>query len=404
MADAVGGARSAPERLGPDAGDCAVAAAERLRRPVLGGEPPSRDGTASGPEREQAEGGENWRGLLLPLAQAQDALARLEAAAALASEPVRDGLAARLALREAAGWLAHNGAWVSETDLALRAAGLVGAWGIAGHAGRLAHAMPATAAACASGTAGHGAAPGDVPDDRLVGHALQLAHHWRALAEPEAALVGGDGDPEWDGLRCALAGLGRGGPMDDEWRGWLAVIGDDEGLPSLLHAARLARAWQQERAAGDDRGDLLSPATLFLAASIWRGRRLDGLPLPVWSAPPAMLHTLALKGAAADATEWTAGLLAITVEAARRAHGELRRLQDAERRGLALAAAGTARSRLPAALDAALRLPVLTSGTLAARAGISTRASLALVGRLVKGGVLREATGRGAWRAYALAA
>ena len=378
MACAVGGARSVPERLGPDAGDRAAAAAERLRRLVLGGGPASRDGAPPEPKCEQAEGGETWRALLLPLATAQDALARLEVEAALASEPVHEGLVARLALSEAAGWLAHNGAWVSATDLALRDARLVGAWGIAGH----------------------GAAPDGVPDDRLVGHALLLARHWRAMAELEAALVGGNGDPERDGLRRALAALGRPGGSDDDWRGWLAVIGDSEGLPSLLHAARLARAWQEEQAAGEGRGDLLSPAALFLAAALWRGRRRDALPLPLWSAPPAMLHALALKGTGAG---WMAGLLTIATEAARRARAELRRLQEMECRGLALAASATARSRLPAALDAVLRLPVLTPGTLAARTGVSTRAGLALVGRLVKEGVLREATGRDAWRAFVLA-
>ena len=116
-----------------------------------------------------------------------------------------------------------------------------------------------------------------------------------------------------------------------------------------------------------------------------------------------MLHALALKGAGADAVGWTAGLLAAAAAVAGRAHAQLRRLQEMERRGLALADAATARSRLPAAVDAVLRLPVLTPGVLAAHAGVSTRAGLALVDRLVKGGVLREATGRGAWRAYALA-
>jgi hypothetical protein len=78
-------------------------------------------------------------------------------------------------------------------------------------------------------------------------------------------------------------------------------------------------------------------------------------------------------------------------------------LQEVERQGIALAGAATARSHLPAALDVTLRLPVLTPGTLAVRVGVSTRAGLPLVDKLVKGGVLREATGRGAWRAYALA-
>src|SRR5215203_4072025 len=51
-------------------------------------------------------------GLLAPLANAQDALARLDARAETASAPVRTGLIARLAFREAAGWLAATHAWV----------------------------------------------------------------------------------------------------------------------------------------------------------------------------------------------------------------------------------------------------------------------------------------------------
>jgi hypothetical protein len=65
--------------------------------------------------------------LLGPLAAAQDALARLDAMAAAAPSPVRDGLIARLAFREAAGWLATLGCWVHPRDLALRAAHLIGA-------------------------------------------------------------------------------------------------------------------------------------------------------------------------------------------------------------------------------------------------------------------------------------
>jgi len=392
-----------PDRLDVDEGGRAGTAGRVRLYSVQDGEPPSRIVLGAA---------EDWRGLLLPLARAQDALTHLEAAMALASEAVRDGLLARVALAEAAGWLAHQGVWVSETDLALRDAGLVGAWGVASHAGRLAQEMPATVATAAvGGTTGHGAAAPDgasppPPDDRLVGFALRLARHWRELALPEWVLAaGGEGDRERDGLRRALATLGRGGPVgDDEWRGWLMLMDGDESLPPLVHAARLARVWQEERAAGEGRADLLSPAALFLAAALWRGRRHDGLSLPLWSAPPAMLHALALRRTGTGAAGWTAGLLATAAEAARHAHGELRRLQEVERRGVALAAAATSRSRLPTALDVALRLPVLTPGALAVRAGVSARAGLALVGRLVKGGVLREVTGRGAWRAYALAA
>ena len=58
--------------------------------------------------------------LLGPLAAASAALARLDAMAEMASEPVRDGLIARLAYAEAAGRLASQGITTHPVDLALR--------------------------------------------------------------------------------------------------------------------------------------------------------------------------------------------------------------------------------------------------------------------------------------------
>src|ERR1700761_4763805 len=71
------------------------------------------------------------RDLLAPLAAATDALARLDARAAMATEPGRAGLLARMALAEAAGWLAHSHAWVHPLDLALRDAGLTASTALA---------------------------------------------------------------------------------------------------------------------------------------------------------------------------------------------------------------------------------------------------------------------------------
>jgi hypothetical protein len=65
--------------------------------------------------------------LLATLADASDALARLDTSLAAADAAVQDGLLARLALREAAGWLAHAHTWVHPLDLALRAAGRMAA-------------------------------------------------------------------------------------------------------------------------------------------------------------------------------------------------------------------------------------------------------------------------------------
>ncbi len=65
--------------------------------------------------------GENLRTLLGPLCAATDMLARLDARTAAAPAPVREGLIARMAFAEAAGWLAHAHAWGSVQRL--------GGWG-----------------------------------------------------------------------------------------------------------------------------------------------------------------------------------------------------------------------------------------------------------------------------------
>ena len=64
--------------------------------------------------------------LIGPPAVAQDALARLDAKDRSGAPPIRVGLVARLAFREAAGWLAYAAAWVHPTDLSLRDAHLTG--------------------------------------------------------------------------------------------------------------------------------------------------------------------------------------------------------------------------------------------------------------------------------------
>src|SRR3954447_4136322 len=84
--------------------------------------------------------------LLAPLALAQDALARLDARAEAAPAPLRDGLIARLAFREAAGCLAAEHAWVHPHDLALRDLLLTGGFDAAVRAGVPAHALPNTTA------------------------------------------------------------------------------------------------------------------------------------------------------------------------------------------------------------------------------------------------------------------
>src|SRR5271165_5702016 len=113
--------------------------------------------------------------LLAPLADAADAMARLEASVAAASPAVAEGLRARVAYREAAGWLAHAHMWIHPRDLALRDAGLTGSYAGAALAGRLEAQLPTM-------TKG-GSTPDVVPSDQMIGTALRLARLWRRLAE-----------------------------------------------------------------------------------------------------------------------------------------------------------------------------------------------------------------------------
>jgi hypothetical protein len=73
-------------------------------------------------------------------------LARLEAKAEMVSPAVAEGLRARMAYLEAAGWLRHAYIWIHPWDLALRDYGCVTSYGAAAHADQLATVMPSTIA------------------------------------------------------------------------------------------------------------------------------------------------------------------------------------------------------------------------------------------------------------------
>jgi hypothetical protein len=311
---------------------------------------------------------EDSRALLLPLARAQGGLARLEASAAAASEAVREGLRARLAFREAAGWLAHQGHWVHPIDLALRDAGLTGSYAAAQLGQRLPSVLPATTSA----TATRATTTGEVPEDQDIALALTVARLWRRLGEQRG----------WRPLEnpTALAPLGA---LPER------LPSPPADLPPLVVAGIIARDWN-----GAGRRDRLSLAGVFLAGCVWQAQGGDGLPL--WSAPVQRLHRLALQ----PRQGWLPLFLDAVAEAAQQAGLEFFRLQRAE--ALAAGLARTARSRLPDAAALALRRPVITARLLATALGVSHRAALGLIGQLQAAGVIRETTGRAAWRAFAV--
>jgi hypothetical protein len=180
--------------------------------------------------------------------------------------------------------------------------------------------------------------------------------------------------------------------MRQSMTGWPRRAGDQG--PALIRAGRGARDWINRCGHADP----LAMDGLFLAACLWRESGFSrDIPLPFWSAPAQFHHRLALW----VGTEWLAGFLACVTAASRAARDELAGLRRAETAGAALPR--TARSQLPRALDHVLRTPVVTARGLADHLAISPQAALGLLRQLTAAGVVREATGRAAWRAFTTA-
>ena len=386
--------------------------ADRLSR-----RPAHRTGSAGDPL-----GGTGLPVLLTGLADAADVLARLDARVATAAEAVRDGLRGRLALTEAAGVLAHHHAWVHPLDLALRDAGLTAPAALAA-LGAGARVLPHTIAQPA-GRLGWADPPLEtLPEvDQGVADALALARLLRRLpgdgphpfgsaaatAETLTALGARQLDPGrlaawWDAYAPASPTRRRFGGRRGE---------GGAPLPPLLAGAVAAQAWM---ASGIT--DQADPAQALLAGF---GRLVRRAPartvfVPLWSAYPAVgfgdrdaLPTL--RSEAADriagwgrTVTWPIACLHLIAEGARLGLRELDRLETAAvETGRGLAARSDKRSRLPDALDALLRAPVLTPKALAAQLRIAPQTATALLRTLQEKGVAKEVTGRGSFRAFAV--
>jgi hypothetical protein len=362
--------------------------------------------------------------LLRPLCAATDALARLDARAAAAHDAIRTGLIARMAFAEAAGWLAHTHAWIHPLDLALREAGLSASTALsalgAGH-----HARPQAFA----GEADHR----DWADPRLdamadgnraVAEALALARVLRRLPGKTGTNPFADATKAAETLHALGAGVLDPNRLADWWQArppWPPVRrhrlggrdgeGGDPPLPALLDVARAAQSWMETGLA-----DHPAPAHALLAAAglFARDGVVKAVALPIWAAYPAagFGDRAALPSLRSDAADrlvgrgrtvsWPLAFLHLVTESARAALRELTRLEAAAETGRGLAAAIDKRSRLPDAVDALLRVPVLTPKALAARLRIAPQTATALLRVLQAEGLAREVTGRASFRAFAV--
>jgi HTH DNA binding domain len=318
--------------------------------------------------------------LMTPLARAQDAVARLEARAEMASDIVAEGLRTRLSYLEAAGWLRCAHVWIHPRDLALRDSVITGSYAAAAAVDRLPAALPSTAAQ---------ASEFDIPpSDISVNTALALGRLWRRIAELRTwrPLT------EAGSLRERLRPLGGRQRDDAEIADWLRSTRALERGPILIRAGLAVRDWLNRYNV-----ETYDAAAFFLGACLWReesGHR--PIPLPFWSAPERDHHRLSLR----IGLDWMGQFLECVTAAALVGLRELAGLLEAEKRRADLGV--TARSRLPDALDAVLRAPVVTADSLAKMLQVTPRAALGLLQKLMAAGLVREATGRASWRAYVL--
>jgi hypothetical protein len=218
---------------------------------------------------------------------------------------------------------------------------------------------------------------------------LRLARSWRRLAELRSWRPVGDAEA----VRTTLQSLGYGRAEDEAIKDWLAgVYGREWGGPDLIRVGRAVADWLCQPGVRDT-----DPEGVFLGACLWHDKnRKAAIPLPFWSAPDVYHHRLSLR----VGLGWMAQFLGCVTEAALIGLRELARLLEAEKKRVNIGV--TARSRLPDALDAMLRAPIVTVDSLAKSLHVTPRAALGLLQQLMAKGFVREATGRSSWRAFAL--
>jgi hypothetical protein len=182
-------------------------------------------------------------------------------------------------------------------------------------------------------------------------------------------------------------------------------------LPPLLVAARAAEGWVSAGIV-----DLPNPWQALLAAAgyLGGGGALRAVIPPLWTSYPTLGQgpAAALPGLRSDvaarvapagvAPGWLLAFLPLLAEGARAMLRELDWLLEAAEQGRALVAGCDRCSRVPAAIDAVLRVPVLTLKGLAAQLVIAPQTATALLRELCAAQLVTEITGRRSFRAFAV--
>jgi len=343
------------------------------------------------------------REVLLPLARAEDALARLDEV--LQASPIGEGWIHRSHYAEACASATLDGHLVSVEELVLRqeAMGM-----IAPHEGvRQASFVLTTRDRIASTRPGWAMSRQGL--ESLAGQA-----GWRNEESPSLEAGGeGEGDEVDTGLDTALAAIDAllqrtsqrlnqfraqavPPPIDEPERDalehWWALLGDASLLPPTLAAVLLLEAWFSLRPGPLWLGRQLAAAYL---RHVGKTRFLPGLALGLQRQAHQRGRYRPLDQPAEERVRDTLMAFKTTAEQGLADHQRLTSIHET----LLRKAEGCRKnSHLPTLIAFALRMPLITSASAAKELGISQRKALDLIAMLG----LRELTERGRFRAWAV--
>ena len=354
--------------------------------------------------------GLDWRGLALPLAVAEDALARLDER--LAQSPIRDGWSARTHFSDAAAALGLEGELVHIEDLVLHDAGMDVRTPT--HELTRAHAMLRARRRIAAAAPGWALSPAGV--DALRGRGGDTMHQGgKGVIDDEASeplvVAAGDELAELfasvdatilDAGKAIAAERRPGGERDPlvydrDWhedarlQEWRAVVEEADTLPPTLAAAIAAEAW-----------GAIEP----LQHAPWLGRLLAAALLRQRGKTRSHLACL---NEGLKAIPWQrrrsrgqAAGLAVQLEAIAAAAETGLKQHDRwlMARTLLTRKLGGRRSssRLPALVDYVMSRPIASAAMIGKALGVTPRAAQNMVAELG----LREATGRQRYRAWGI--
>jgi len=345
----------------------------------------------------------NWRALLVPLAQTEDALARLDEV--LQASPIREGWISRSHYAEACASTALDGHLVPIEELVLRQEemgmitphdGVRQASFVLSARERMASARPSWAMSRPGleslvGKAGWmKETPVSQREEERDGEDAAETRFDLALSAIDALLQ--RTSQRLDQIRTKVPPPPIDAPEHDALDHWRALFGEASLLPPTLAAVLLHDAWLT-----------LRPGPLWLGRQIaaaylrhsGKTRFLPGLALGLQrQAHPRSRYQPLTQPAEARVRETLSGLK-ITAEHGLAEHQRLCSIQDS----LLRKTVGRRKSsHLPALIAFVLRRPVITSASAAEALGISQRKTLDLIETLG----LRELTERGRFRAWAV--